>query len=137
MQAMNDPNVGIKFSMDRLKMIFHTRACRNQNKITQAEFVLQVKKHEILEMPVKLLMAKITAYVFDYESGDDDFDDRAAGKVKREYSQAKDEAFRQESDKKKEMDGDSKGRGGGKKKGGGKISQMKTDKNGNKYEDSD
>ena len=135
MQAMNDPNVGIKFSNDRLKMIFHSRACRNVNKITQAEFVLQVKKHEILEMPVKLLMSKIRAYVFDYESGDDDFDENASHKVKREYGEAKQAAFQAEAEKKKEMESAPKGRGGGKK--GGKISQTKVDKHGNKYEDSD
>jgi len=74
-KAMNDPNVGIKFSMDRLRSIFHKRTCRNQEKITQNEFILQVKKHEILEMPVKLLFAKIKAYVFDYDSEDYEFEE--------------------------------------------------------------
>ena len=133
--SMNDPNVGITFSGDRLKAIFHSRACRNVNKITKAEFVLQVKKHEILEMPVKLLFAKIKAYVFDYESGDEDFDDKAKQKVHREYHDAKSEAFRQDAEKRKAAATETKGRGGGKKQG--KVSQIKTGKDGKTYEDSD
>merc|ERR1712054_588934 len=92
MQAMNDENVGIKFSTDRLKAIFHSRATRNQNKITVHEFVIQCKKHEILEMPVKLIYSKVKAYVFDYVD-EDEFEEKAENKFHVAYEREKDETF--------------------------------------------
>lgn len=91
--AMNDPNVGIKFSSERLQSIFHSRACRNVNKITSTEFVIQCKKHEILEMPVKLIYAKVKSYVFDFDENDDEFEEKASRKFDVDYSRKRDETF--------------------------------------------
>jgi len=135
MECMNDPNVGIKFSADRLKGIFHSRACRNANKITSPEFVLQCKKHEILEMPVKLLFSKVKAYIFDYDDQDEEFDEKSKQKQERDYSRKKEETFKNDAEAQEER---AKGstRSGDKKKKGGAV-KLKKDKEGNVYEDSD
>jgi len=134
MQAMNDPNVGIKFSASRLKTIFHERACRNQSKITMPEFVLQCKKHEILEMPVKLIYTKVKAYVFDFDDNDDEFEDKAAKKQYKDYSAKRDETFLKDAEQQEKAK--KSGRSTDKKKGG-KAVKVKKNADGTTYEDSD
>lgn len=134
MQAMNDPNVGIKFSPDRLKGIFHSRACRNPNKISQPEFCIQCKKHMILEMPVKLIYTKVQAYVFDYDDEDEEFDDKAKQKHRLEYSKQQADTFEKDAEQREEAE-KKRSQGGGKKKQ--KNVKVKTAADGTTYEDSD
>ena len=68
--AMNDPNVNMKFPKDRLKQLFPPRACKNVNKISVNEFVHIASKQPLLEMPVRMIAAKVKALVFDYEPSD-------------------------------------------------------------------
>jgi len=138
MQAMNDVNVGIKFSSDRLKAIFHSRACRNPNKITSPEFCLQCKKHEILEMPVRLLYSKVKAHVFDYDDtvDEDEFKVEADQKQRRAYNEEREAIFLKDAEQREKKAAQDKACG---KATGKKVKNVKMKKaaDGSVYEDSD
>jgi len=64
-KALNDPNVNLTFPKQRLKSIF-TKMCKDPNKITQEEFCAIAKVQPLLEMPFRMLHAKIVAFVLDF-----------------------------------------------------------------------
>lgn len=66
--ALNDPNVNLKFPKARLSKLFpQGKGRKKKETIDMVTFVKVAEVQPLIEMPVRMLAAKISAYALDYE----------------------------------------------------------------------
>jgi len=65
-KALNDPNVNMTYPKQRLKRMF-TKMCANPDYVTMEEFCTIARVQPLLEMPFRMIHAKIIAFVLEFD----------------------------------------------------------------------